>query len=131
VSTGTEQISCSFTLEPGATAGRIARAELAVIEPHVGLLEYENLLFVITELVVNAVKHGPGEPIMVRVSLESGELQGEVEDRGEGVVALRPQPPDSSGGFGLRVVDRLTDEWGVYDGSTHVWFRIGLLGGRS
>ena len=120
---GSDAIGCSVTLAPNASAGHRAREELSVFESQLGLLDYENLLFVVSELVVNAVRHGPGEPITVRVSLDGDELYGEVEDQGEGVVELREQNPDSSGGFGLRIVDRLSDEWGVHEGSTHVWFR--------
>ncbi len=28
------------------------------------------------------------------------------------------------GGWGLHLVEALTDRWGVYEGSTHVWFEI-------
>jgi hypothetical protein len=30
------------------------------------------------------------------------------------------------GGWGLHLVEELTDEWGTFEGSTHVWFEIDL-----
>lgn len=45
----------------------------------------------------------------------------------QGNVALAPSPtPAAHGGWGLRIVDELADSWGVLDGSTKVWFRLGV-----
>ena len=35
-----------------------------------------------------------------------------------------PIDPNEPGGLGLPLVDYLTSNWGVYPGSTHVWFRF-------
>ena len=29
------------------------------------------------------------------------------------------------GGWGLKIVEQLSDDWGVLDGSARVWFRLG------
>jgi anti-sigma regulatory factor (Ser/Thr protein kinase) len=81
---------------------------------------------VVSELVTNSVRHGPGEPIILRLATDSrGGVAGEVEDQGDGVVAIREHNVASAaGGLGLPLVDRLTSAWGVYPGSTHVWFRF-------
>ena len=81
---------------------------------------------VVSELVTNAVRYGPGEPIVLRLVTDSrGGVCGEVEDQGDGVVAIREQELGSAiGGLGLPIVDRLASAWGVYPGSTHVWFRF-------
>ena len=83
-----------------------------------------DLLTVVTELVTNSVRHGPGAPIDVRVQVaDDGRVSGEVEDQGDGKVAIREITP-GTGGFGLRLVDSIAERWGVYDGSTHVWFEL-------
>jgi hypothetical protein len=54
-------------------------------------------------------------------------VSGEVVDHGDGTVAIRAAGVDESGregGMGLPIVDAVTTAWGVYTGSTHVWFLI-------
>jgi hypothetical protein len=36
----------------------------------------------------------------------------------------RDRPKTEPGGWGLHMVEALTERWGVRDGSTHVWFEI-------
>jgi anti-sigma regulatory factor (Ser/Thr protein kinase) len=81
---------------------------------------------VVSELVTNAVRHGPGELITLRLVTEpDGTIAGEVEDQGDGVIAIRKQDLTTAvGGMGLPIVDELTSAWGVFPGSTHVWFRF-------
>jgi anti-sigma regulatory factor (Ser/Thr protein kinase) len=81
---------------------------------------------VVSELVTNSVRHGPGEQITLRLAAtEAGEIAGEVHDKGEGVVVLRTHRDlPQGGGLGLLLVDALTSEWGVYPNSTNVWFRF-------
>lgn len=101
------------------------------VEPLRGLIgdrTYADVRLVISELVTNAVRHAPGEPIKVVVELdEDGVVRGEIEDQGEGGVRLRPTSSGEAGGFGLGIVDALTDSWGVGEGSTRVWFELADL----
>jgi anti-sigma regulatory factor (Ser/Thr protein kinase) len=77
----------------------------------------------VSELVTNAVVHGIGT-ISLRIDVDTDAVRIEVSDQGE--VALAPSPtPGAHGGWGLRIVDELADDWGVLAGSTKVWFRIG------
>jgi serine/threonine-protein kinase RsbW len=79
-------------------------------------------VLMVSELVVNAVVHGIGT-ITLRIDLEPDTLRVEVADDGE--VALAPSPTAGAhGGWGLRIVDELSDDWGVLEGSTKVWFRL-------
>ena len=84
-----------------------------------------DLMTVVSELVNNAVTHGPGAP--VNLSVQAGRdgrtVRGEVEDDGVGSVAMR-DIDGIGGGFGLHIVDALVDRWGVYEGSTNVWFEM-------
>ena len=87
--------------------------------------QLHDLQVVVGELVANSVEHGPGQPIQVRVDLtEGGTLRGEVEDQGDGLVAMVDMAESFDRGLGLYMVDALADEWAVYEGSTHVWFEI-------
>jgi len=81
---------------------------------------------VVSELVTNSVRHGPGEPITLKLAATAaGGVDGEVHDHGEGLITLRAeQETPAVGGLGLLLVDSLTDEWGVHPGSTSVWFRF-------
>jgi anti-sigma regulatory factor (Ser/Thr protein kinase) len=88
----------------------------------------DNVRLVVSELVTNSVRHGgagAGAPVLTRIRLASGTLRVEVEDRGRGgVVALRPGNLDVGGGFGLHLVEAVSQSWGVErtpTGGTRVW----------
>jgi anti-sigma regulatory factor (Ser/Thr protein kinase) len=83
---------------------------------------------IVSELVTNAVRHGPEKPISLRVSREGDAIQGEVSDEGDGTIAIsRTAEGYVNGGFGLRLVEAVSDKWGVEDGSTRVWFEVGAV----
>jgi len=121
-------MTMKFELAPDVDA--IGEARAHVRESLTAVLDADTLAcaeLVVSELVTNSVRHGPGKPISLRLSTEqaSGRVVGEVEDQGDGVVAIRRHDINSpAGGLGLTIVDELTSAWGVYPGSTHVWFRF-------
>ena len=80
----------------------------------------------VSELVTNSVKYGGDGPVRLVVRYEdSGRLRIEVVDRGGGFRPVaRDRPKTEVGGWGLHLVEELTDRWGVYEGSTHVWFEL-------
>jgi anti-sigma regulatory factor (Ser/Thr protein kinase) len=86
----------------------------------------DRVQLVVSELVTNSVLYGPGEPITLRLTIDAaGRICGEIEDQGEGAVAMpSPDSARSVGGLGLSIVDRLVSAWGVHPGSSHVWFRF-------
>ncbi len=91
---------------------------------------HADLLLVVSELVTNSVKYGPGRPIRIDVEVDGARrVRGEVVDQGDGaeIVAAAAPPDDEHGVLGLRIVDQLA-LWGVYQGSTHVWFELGDAG---
>ncbi len=114
----------ALTLNPGPDAPAEARRSIGAQfgDRMPGWMLHE-LSVVVTELVANSVEHGPGEPIVVRVDLrQDGMVRGEIEDQGSGIVAIREIVDAGDRGLGLHLVDFLTTRWGVYEGSTHVWF---------
>jgi two-component sensor histidine kinase len=89
-----------------------------------------DLRVVISELVANAVKYGPGGPIHVELDVVSaGHVRGSVtEQLDDGHRVTKPhivEIPGAHGGYGLRLVDGLTTDWGVGEDSTVVWFELG------
>ena len=117
----------SLDLEPELGASAKARERIrAAFGDRLPASLLHDLTVVVTELVANAVEHGPGESIQMRLKLaDDGTVRGEIEDQGRGDVAIREMADDPSDGLGLRMVDWLTDRWAVYEGSTHVWFEMG------
>ncbi len=121
---GHVHVALEFT--PDRRAPARAREMLGVLASSVVPEVLEDLRLVVSELVANSVKFGPGESIRVELDVDApGLVRGEVVDQGEGdVVHVRPEP-GVDGGFGLWLVDRLAVRWGVAEGSTHVWFVLG------
>ena len=79
-----------------------------------------------SELVTNSVKYGGSGPVtLAATSDHPGHLRVEVIDQGVGFVPVaRDKPKTDVGGWGLHLVEALSDRWGVHDGSTHVWFEL-------
>ncbi len=89
-----------------------------------GFQRGQDAALMVSELVANAVVHGIGA-ITLRIDIEADAIRIEVAD--DGNVALAPSPtPGAHGGWGLRIVEQLADDWGVLEGSTRVWFRLAL-----
>ena len=91
--------------------------------PSLDSQQRQDAALMVSELVTNAVVHGVGA-IWLRIDAEGDTVRIEVADDGNVAVAPRPEP-GAHGGWGLRIVEQLADDWGVLDGSTKVWFRLG------
>jgi anti-sigma regulatory factor (Ser/Thr protein kinase) len=80
----------------------------------------------VSELITNSVKYGgDGEVRLQLRSDHAGHIRVEVVDQGSGFIPVaRDRPATEAGGWGLHLVETLTDRWGVHEGSTHVWFEI-------
>jgi anti-sigma regulatory factor (Ser/Thr protein kinase) len=107
-------------------AGRARRAMgrlRAEIDPP--LLESARLL--ITELVTNSVRHAKAPLIEMAVAVSEQDVRVEIANPGGGFMARPSGPEDTDSGWGLFLVDRLADEWGVDDsagGYQRVWFEL-------
>lgn len=101
-----------------------ARALVRRVAAHLGEETATDLELVVSELVTNAIMHGPGGEVGVRLELRpGGRVRGEVTDAGgAGRVAMRPVA-DDTGGMGLRLVDAVA-RWGVDASPTCVWFEL-------
>jgi anti-sigma regulatory factor (Ser/Thr protein kinase) len=114
-----------LTLEPESGSVAEARARVCdAIEPHLDDGIDQTLKLLVSEVVTNAVRHGgSGGPVELHATWNS-EIRVEVQDHGAGFAPTpRDRTPDGTGGFGLFLVGRLADRWGVEnDGATTVWF---------
>lgn len=122
--TNTEEFR--LVLSPDSEAGRRTRRALRDrFEDSLSAQTLIDLIAVVTELVNNAVEHGPRRPVMVTLVTGDETIRGEVADQGNPATAI-PEIRDATekGGRGLEVVDKLTSQWAVHEGSTHVWFEM-------
>ena len=90
----------------------------------------DNALLLVTELVSNSVRHSgmpAGAGVVVGLTLTPADVRIDVDDPGRGG-AIAPRPPDpESGGFGLNLVQTLSERWGVEraaQGGTRVWAQL-------
>jgi anti-sigma regulatory factor (Ser/Thr protein kinase) len=114
----------SLTLPRDRRAAAIARRELAAASLPGGANTARATALLATELINNAVMHGDGEEIEVLVTGVAERLRLEVRDGGNGFDPARRSEREDPGGWGLAIVEQLADDWGVYEGSTHVWFEL-------
>ena len=119
-----------LSLRRTVRAPREARERVLEFADRLGPERVEDALLLVSELVTNAVKYGPehGE-IQLIVGADGERMRFTVHDTGAGPLpAMRPMDrlPHEGGGHGLRLVDRVSDRWGVERGSTRVWFELDL-----
>jgi len=91
----------------------------------------DSVALMVSELATNALVHAAGG-FEVSVERTDGSVLVSISDRGEGRPVLQAPPSSEPHGRGLRIVDRLSDEWGISPpavggqrGKT-VWFRLSL-----
>jgi anti-sigma regulatory factor (Ser/Thr protein kinase) len=90
----------------------------------------EDVRLVVSELVTNSILHAglsADDQISLTVTVADGAVRGSVCDPGPGFgMPSEPSPrSDLSGGWGLPIVETISDRWGV-EGNSHacVWFEI-------
>ena len=118
-----QELEVHLAPDPASVAEARARV-LAALAPEVGDGQLETVRLLVSEVVTNAVRHGGSRaPVEIHASWNS-EIRIEVVDHGRGFIpAPRDRAPDEPGGFGLLLVGRLADRWGVErDDATRVWF---------
>lgn len=122
---GTEDRNVS--LPGGADAARRARAELRNLGSDLDDSLLESLRLVVTELVTNSVRHAAAGSVKLRLVVDPQAVRVEVSDRGPGFTPTRRGADDDrEGGWGLFLVERMADRWGVLsaDDRTRVWCEL-------
>lgn len=110
---------------PGAAAE--ARGEISRLRADLDPSLIETLRLLVTELVTNSVRHTAADSLTLRVAIGETAVLTEVADTGPG---FDPQCLENAGdddtGWGLFLVQRLADRWGVrHEGPCkRVWFEL-------
>jgi anti-sigma regulatory factor (Ser/Thr protein kinase) len=119
-----DTVSVDIDRDPTAPAAarRAVEAFGAALAPEV----VPDVKLLVSELITNSVKYGrDGTVQLVLRSDDPRQVHVEVVDQGVGFVpTARDRPRTEPGGWGLHMVEALTERWGVREGSTHVWFEI-------
>ena len=113
--------------EGPAQARRIIAEELSA---RLSAQELDDVKLMVSELVTNGIVHGNQEnsigegdiPVMLDLCV-NGDIRCAVLDHGPGFVAQTVRET-AGGGWGLRLVEQLSDRWGmqVSPRRTEVWF---------
>jgi anti-sigma regulatory factor (Ser/Thr protein kinase) len=85
----------------------------------------ETAELLVSELITNAIRHGAGSPV-IRLTWNGRMLRIAVSDRGARRPRLRTADAAEPGGFGMGIVERLTQRWGVtpHDIGKTVWAEL-------
>ena len=116
----------TLTLPRDRSAAAVARRALAELELPCTEETRLAVALLATELINNAVMHGCGRDIQLDVAHDRERLRVEVCDDGNGFDPSQRTEREDPGGWGLAIVENLSSDWGMYEGSTHVWFELVL-----
>jgi anti-sigma regulatory factor (Ser/Thr protein kinase) len=116
----------TFDIERDVTAPAQARRAVEAFGGRLDPGVVPDVKLLVSELITNSVKYGgDGEVTLILRSEAPQHVHVEVVDQGVGFVPVaRDRPRTEPGGWGLHMVEALTERWGVREGSTHVWFEI-------
>jgi anti-sigma regulatory factor (Ser/Thr protein kinase) len=120
-------MAMTYSLELPRTLEAPAQARDALdrLDPSLPEHVLPDMRLLVSELVTNGVKYGGDGPVRVEIVNEPDRIRAEIVDQGAGFTPVeRDGDLSRVGGWGLHLVDRLTDRWGTHEGSTHVWFEI-------
>jgi anti-sigma regulatory factor (Ser/Thr protein kinase) len=125
---GATEARASFSVGGGPQVAADARGAIEPLRDRLGDELAGDLALLVSELVTNSYRHAGASRDLIGVELAVGAdvVRCEVIDDGEGFRAS-PVPPErrGNGGWGLHIVDKLADRWGVRRGPpTRVWFEI-------
>ena len=123
-------VEIARTLSLSTQAPGAARHLLDRLPPMVPPTMLERMRVVVSELVTNAVKHSgleKGAPIDVRIAATAQAVRLEVRDQGRGFTPDLPDPDALASGWGLHLVEKIADRWGVLaNGHTVAWAEFDL-----
>ncbi len=108
-------------------APRQARREVAGLRSELGPSLLDTTQLLVTELVTNSVRHAGADAIEVAVSVDPRRVRVEVANAGAPFTPrTREESEKANPGWGLFLVDELSDTWGVQgdSGRQRVWCEI-------
>jgi anti-sigma regulatory factor (Ser/Thr protein kinase) len=115
----------------GVTAARCARrAVREVLQDALPQPRLADVELIVSELATNSVRHAgcdDADELSMEADVRPDRVRVRILDPGAGFEPRKPEPPSSgsAGGYGLVLLDRLADRWGVQreDGFA-VWFEV-------
>jgi anti-sigma regulatory factor (Ser/Thr protein kinase) len=116
-----------MSLGRGPEAAAEARRAIGELRADLDPPLMETLRLLVTELVTNSVRHTAADSVTLRVAVGRSAVLTEVADTGPGFEPeCVEQAGDEDTGWGLFLVQRLAQSWGVkHDGpSKRVWFEL-------
>jgi anti-sigma regulatory factor (Ser/Thr protein kinase) len=118
---------CQLVLEPIVDSLRISREAVRRTLTSVAPECIELAAILTDEVVANAIKHGE-PPIVLALEGDDDQIEVTVTDAGTQLPVLRTPEPAAQSGRGMRIVDVLSDEWGVEElpRGKRIWFRLDL-----
>lgn len=126
----TAKIERVIELPATAAAAGLARRELSVIPGIAGEVGYKVLLLTSELIAVYVQSDEPDPHATLRLAVSAGpdRVRVEVCGRPPGVAPetqLHMTETPSLGGYGLRIVERMADSWGIHgSGGTTTWFEL-------
>jgi anti-sigma regulatory factor (Ser/Thr protein kinase) len=126
-------LSRSFTADRAAPGA--ARQALDEVDAHIDPGLKDDIRLLVSEVVTNSVIHAQPEPpgdVILDVWASDEVVRVAVTDGGPGFVAAERPSGGERSGWGLMMVDRLADRWGVeLEDRTRVWFELTRPSGAS
>jgi len=116
-------------INPSRQAAGEARRLVAQLKTKGIARVLDDLALLVSELVTNSYRYGginKGDSISLSVSQKGKTIHVEIEDPGQGTTVPAPRRPTADGGWGLEIVRKTADRWGVRKtrGRTVVWFDL-------
>ena len=111
----------------GSEAAARARREMERLQEGLESPLLEDVRLLVTELVSNSVRHAGASTVELTVAVRAGDIRVEVANQG---APFTPTPRDArqeaEPGWGLFLLDRLSDQWGLDQDSGYqrVWFEM-------
>jgi len=110
----------------GVDSAAEARRAIAQLRADLDPPLMETLRLLVTELVTNSVRHTDCDSLTLTIAIGRSGVLTEVVDTGSEFDPEEAASDDPDSGWGLFLVQRLSQNWGVttIDGSKRVWFEL-------
>ena len=122
-----------MTLPATAKSAGMARRRLRWLDDLLGVARAQDVRLAISELIANVIRHGeigPDQDLVLDVRATPAILTVRLRQPTQARDGRLPQAAPAAlpeGGWGLMIVERLTDRWGIEPGPPgEVWFEIDL-----
>ena len=116
-----------LTVEPGDVGPAMARAFVRACIVLLGRQPSDEAVLLTSEAVTNSIRHTQTETVEVSLESFGDRIRIGVADDDSHEPVVLPLDPTRLGGLGVRLIDDLSEEWGVeerVDEGKLVWFDV-------